>query len=114
MNRKSFFQGLGAMLFGGQFVNVQKKDARADGSACKNSDALRWDTAGGRYCVKTEPDEPGEEKCPLGHVQKPHIYFFRAYLTLEAAEGFAGSGQFGEQHICSQCRIVYIPDKGKP
>jgi hypothetical protein len=46
-----------------------------------------------------------EERCPLGHCQKPII---RMFYTIQSSQGVAGAC---EVNICSSCGSVYVPRK---
>lgn len=71
-------------------------------------------TTNGRYgqCLRRVPGKreyewttcyeecpPGEERCPLGHCQKPRV--FQAQDARNVIEAL-------EQHVCSVCGTVYV------
>ena len=57
----------------------------------------------------------GEERCPLGHCQKPHTLVHIVHDLKNGGEGFAVTSwrttdvEYIAPSICSTCGIVYVP-----
>jgi hypothetical protein len=101
MTRAMFFRMLGALGLG-----QQAHDLPTQPYGCV--------IAGSNLVCNGKTMQPGgvpkcaddEERCPLGHCQKPGLILVKVYP-------FSGllSGQpyHLEQHVCSTCGIVYVP-----
>lgn len=57
--------------------------------------------------------KPSEERCPLGHCQKPARIYPIEYSNEGPTEGAQFVNPAGKLHVCSTCGIVYVP-KEKP
>jgi hypothetical protein len=69
-------------------------------------------------CQK-QSHKKGEELCPLGHNQKPRKEMFPIVsenggtITIHE-DTIPAATMYGERvHICSECGMIYVPQKGK-
>lgn len=108
MTRGMFFRVMAALGLG-QAIK------RPDGSDCKSSD-LVVGSSSGVVCLEPGHGEPpckeGENRCPLGHCQKPRNVWVGEYTQMlpsnkEWPIAF-------EQHVCSTCGIVYVQQVEEP
>ena len=97
-DRRSFLGGLFAMLGMGQQGAYTKNDDYGRTLSCTK--VLDGDTLK-EFCAEMECG-PGEERCPLGHCQKPSKAGLAKPISTDEQ-------WFIDAHICSTCGIVYVP-----
>jgi hypothetical protein len=69
-----------------------------------------------RIPCELHPCKEGEERCPLGHCQKPTVLYLGEYtnrVTPQPNEFLMYTSKIAEQHICTKCGIVYVPKEYK-
>jgi hypothetical protein len=97
MTRGMFFKMLAALA---QDINIPRcSDAR-----------IGKDTA----CWVDQECKEGEERCPLGHCQKPMVVWLGEYTQRVTTSQQPEWPIAFEQRVCSTCGVVYVqPRKGR-
>lgn len=114
MNRAAFLWRLAGLVGVGQQAGYLRNQ-RPEGQPCKGGDIVHqiWDGKKlNATCFKTAPDE-GEELCPLGHTQKPHI---RPLLVTSIGANENEPIELDDVRlasrtasVCATCGTVYVP-----
>jgi hypothetical protein len=103
MTRGMFFRMLAVMGFGQATVTL-------DPSKMKDGECLRWTEKAELVTVPCKAGcKKGEERCPLGHCQKPQA----VDVIVDAPRITLQTLQIEDARVCSICGIVYVP-KGAP
>lgn len=89
MNRRTILQRLVAALFGQQ---------------TGPSSEVKW---------SKDPLPPGEERCPLGHGQRPEMILAQIVYPCPSNATCFPMQVSRKQHICSICGIVYVKPEEK-